>query len=198
MFKSCAHRLGYLHDFEPARQLANTWMQSGGPLHDIASCDQELLVALNYIAPVFPDAVLTAIEAVSNDPVFASRSNEHFSVFVRMLRKLAYEEKSFDRAAEVILKFAETEKAGEKNNSVVDQLQQLFSLCLSGTQATPAQRQTFLNRLLTSGNPRHLEIAGELFNSAFEASHWTSFGHIWFWCSHKELWLGAKKPWRNT
>lgn len=180
LFKSCAHRLGYLHDFKPAYQLASTWVQSGGPLHDIAACDEEHLAALDYITPVFPDTVLDAIEAASNDPVFISRSNKHFSVFVRLLRHLAYEDEMFDRAAGMILKFAKTENAGESNNSVVSQLQDLFSLYLSGTQATPARRQDFLNRLLTSGDLRHLEIAGELFNSTFETSHWTSFGSFDF------------------
>jgi hypothetical protein len=180
LFKSCAHRIGYLHDFLPAYQLAQSWVQSGGPLHDIASCDAECLTVLDYIAPVFPDTVLIAIEAASNDPVFASRSNNQFSLFVRLLCQLAYEDESFDRAAEIILKFAETELATEKNNSVVSQLRHLFSLHLSGTQATPARRQAFLNRLLTSDNHRHIEIAGELFQSAFEASHWSSFGTFGF------------------
>ncbi|WLE95785.1 MAG: hypothetical protein QTN59_13995 [Candidatus Electrothrix communis] len=180
LLKSCAHRLGYLHDFEPARQLADTWVQSGGPLHDIASCDEELLTALGYIAPVFPEAVLSAIEIASNDPVFTSRSNKHFPLFVRLLRQLAYEDEHFDRAAEIILKFAETEKAGENNNSVVGQLSSLFSLYLSGTQATPQRRQAFLNRLLNSNNPRHQEISSELFRSAFNTSHWSSFGTFGF------------------
>ncbi|MBN2267692.1 MAG: hypothetical protein JW725_05155 [Candidatus Babeliaceae bacterium] len=180
LFKSCAHRLGYLHDFGPAHQLASTWVQSGGLLYDIASCDEDLLTAFGYIAPVFPDTVLTSIETASNDHIFASRSNKHFSVIVRLLRQLAYEDESFDRAAEIILKFAETEKVGENNNSVVDQLRSLFSLYLSGTQATPKRRQAFLNRLLSSSNPKHQEIAGELFHSALEAIHWSSFGTFGF------------------
>lgn len=176
LFKSCAHRLGYLHDFEPARRLVDTWIQPGGPLYDVTSCDEGHLAALRFISPVFPDAVLTAIETASADPMFASRSNKHFSMFVKLLSQLAYEDESFDRAVDIILKFAVTEKAGENNNSVVDQLRHLFSLHLSGTQASPARRQAYLNHLLNSGNLRHLEIAGELLRSAFEASHWTSFG----------------------
>lgn len=176
LFKSCAHRLGYLHDFEPARKLAHTWMQVGGPLRDIASCNDELLTVLNFITPVFPDAVLIAIEEASTDAEFCTRINPHFSVFVRLLRKLAYEDQSFDRAAELMLRFAETEKSGENNNSIVCQFQSLFSLHLSGTQATPARRQAFVSRMLTSGKPKHLEIAHSLFRSAFEASNWTSFG----------------------
>ena len=101
-------------------------------------------------------------------------------MFVRLLGQLAYDDESFDRVCELILKFAETEKSGENNNSVVSQLQHLFSLYLSGTHATPARRQAFLNRLLSSGNSRHLDIASELFRSAFEASHWTSSGTFGF------------------
>lgn len=203
LFKSCAHRLGYLHDFGPARQLANTWVQSGGPLQDIASCDEELLAALGYIAPVFPDTVLTSIETASNAPIFASRSNKHFSVIVRLLRQLAYEDESFDCAAEIILKFAETEKAGENYNSVVGQLSSLFSLYLSGTQATPKRRQAFLNRLLSSDNPKHQEIAGALFHSAFEAIHWSSFGTFGFGARRRDYgWRpkthGEKMDWYSS
>lgn len=175
LLKSCAHRLGYLHDFELARQLASTWVQPGGPLHDIASCDEELIVALKYIAPVFPNTVLTALESASINPVFASRSNKYFSTFVGLLCNLAYEDESFDRATAIILKFAETEEAGENNNSIVGKLRNLFALYLSGTQATPLRRQNFLKRLLTSGNSRHQEIAEELFHAVFEVSNWTSF-----------------------
>jgi hypothetical protein len=187
LFKSCAHRLGYLHDFEPARQLANTWVQSGGLLHDIASCGEELLAAFDYVAPVFPNTVLAAIESASKDPVFTSRSNKHFSLFVRLLRQLAYEDESFDRATEIILKFAETEKADENNNSVVRLLGSLFSLHLSGTQATPERRQAFLKRLLSSGNPKHQQIASELFRSAFNASHWSSSGTFGFGARRRDF-----------
>ncbi|SMP71406.1 hypothetical protein [Anoxynatronum buryatiense] len=180
LFKSCAHRIGYLHDFEPARQLAYTWIQSGGPLYDIASCDEEHLEILSYIAPVFPEAVLTSIENASADPEFASRTNKHFSVIVRLLCQLAYEDESFDRAAEIILKFAETEKVDENNNSVVRQLSSLFSLYLSGTHATPKRRQAFLERLLSSSNPKHQEMTHKLFQSALEANHWSSFGTFGF------------------
>ncbi|MFH1983192.1 MAG: hypothetical protein ABIL58_15220 [Pseudomonadota bacterium] len=187
LFKSCAHRLGYLHDFEPARQLAKTWVQSGGLLNDIASCDEELLSALNYVAPVFPDTVLTAIESASKNPEFTSRSNKHFPVFIRLLRQLAYEDESFDRAAGIILKFAETEKAGENNNSIVGQLRSLFSLYLSGTLATPIRRQAFLKRLLSSGERRHQEIADELFRSVFETSNWTSFSTFGFGARRRDF-----------
>lgn len=177
---SCAHRLGYLHDFALAQELALSWVQSGAPLSDIASCDAQYLTALDYVAPVFPDVVLRAIEQAATDPAFASRQNSNFSRFVSLLYHLAYEDDTFDRAAAVLLKFAETEKAGENSNSIVHKFQQLFSLHLSGTEATPARRQAFVGRLISSSNPRHREIAGELLQSALRSQHWIGFGSFHF------------------
>lgn len=175
LFRSCAHRLGYLHDFEPALRLANSWVAPGGPLHDIGSCREESLSALLYIAPVFPETVLRLIESAAVGPGFASRENPHFSLFVRLLGQLAYDDDKFDRAVAVMLKFAEGEKSGENSNSIVSQMSQLFSLYLSGTQAPPSSRRAFVGKLLESGSQRHREIAGELLRAAFEAMHWTSF-----------------------
>ncbi|MCH4810431.1 hypothetical protein [Vreelandella neptunia] len=176
LFKSCSHRLGYLHDFEPARQLAYTWMKVDGPFHNITECDAELLTALTHIAPVFPDVVLAAIETASETQGFCSRNNQNFSIFVQLLRKIAYDDQYFDRAAVLILRFAETEKYGENNNSITSQLSSLFSLYLSGTQATPTRRHAFIKRMLDSGDVRQLEIVQDILGSVFQTSHWTSFG----------------------
>ena len=176
LFKSCAHRLGYLHDFEPARQLAYSWMKVDGPFHNITMCGAELLTALTHIAPIFPDVVLAAIETASETQGFCSRNNQNFSIFVQLLRKIAYDDQYFDRAAGLILRFAETEKARENNDSIARQLSSLFSLHLSGTQATPTRRHDFVKRMLDSGDTRQLEIAQDILRSAFEAFHWTSSG----------------------
>lgn len=174
LFLSCAHRLGHLHDFEPAARLAKSWVDPGGPLHDIASCEAEVLPALWYIAPIFPATALRLIEAAAAYPTFASRENSNFSSFVSLLCQLAYDENAFDRAVAVLLKFAEGEKAGENSYSIVGSMQQLFSPYLSGTQATPARRQAFIRNLIESGNARHLEVASELLRSALAVTHWTS------------------------
>ncbi len=175
LFKSCAHRLGYLHDCDAARDLANSWIGAGAPLEDVSSCSAEQLACLSYIAPVFPETVLASLELAAKKPGFASRANPSFVKVVRLLCQLAYEDNSFERAADLILMFAETEEAGERNNSVVGSMKHLFSLYLSGTQATPIRRQAYLAKLFRSSNVRQNEIAAELFHSAFEASHWTSF-----------------------
>lgn len=174
LLKSCAHRIGYLHDFEPARQLANSWILPGGPLHNISSCEQEYLTILNRIAPVFPETVLGVIELAANIDGFASRKNRCFDMLVSLLCQLAYEDDNFDRAVSIIQKFAETERAGENSYSIVKDMRQLFSLYLSGTQAAPLRRQDFVRKMIGSNNSRQREIAKELLYSAFETVHWHS------------------------
>ncbi|WP_024850125.1 hypothetical protein [Hydrogenovibrio kuenenii] len=174
LLKSCAHRLGYLHDYEPAQQLAETWMLPGGPLNDLGSCDAQQLAVISYIAPVFPETLLQTIERASSTPNFCTRENKQFSTFVTLLRKVAYYDEYFDRAAGLILKFAESERKGENHNSIVNHLRELFSLYLSGTLATPERRRSFLKHLMCSDIPRQNEIAKELFSSAFQTSHWSS------------------------
>lgn len=180
LLSSCAHRLGYLHDFSPARELALSWLSPGAPLSNITRCNDQQLAVLNYVAPVFPDVVLRSIEEAAADPEFASRKNPNFSRFVRLLCHFAYEAETFDRSTAVLLQFAETEKAGERNNSILTQLQQLFSLHLSGTEATPEKRQSFVRKLLASSNSRHREIAGELLQTAFKMHGWVGFGPFHF------------------
>jgi len=180
LLQSCAHRLGYLHDFDPARDLAFSWLKPDGPLSNISSCAQEHLIVLDYIAPVFPEVILHAIEAASEIPGFASRENPRFIQFVSLLLHFAYEDRIFDRASDILLKFAETEKLGEKHDSIVSRMKQLFSLHLSGTEATPVRRQTFVKKMFNSGNSRHREIAEEILDSAFESRHWTSFASFHF------------------
>ncbi len=175
MFQSCAHRLGYLHDFEPAHRLAGSWMDSGGPLEDILSCSEGLLTVLRHIAPIFPNRVLAAIERAITDSRFPSKENVNFYQLTSLLHDLTYEEERFEQTAELLLRLSEPKAPGGGANGVVQELRQLFSLYFSGTQAEPARRQAFIQRLV-SGSQRHREIAEELLNSAFETTDWTGTG----------------------
>lgn len=180
LFKSCAHRIGYLHDCAAAKSLAESWISKGAPLNDISACTPEQLVCLGYIAPIFPETVLSALAKAAEQPKFASRDNPSFTKIVHLLCQLAYDDSTFDRAATLLLRFAETEENEENNNSIVDQMAQLFSLYLSGTEATPSRRQAFVAKLFFSSNSRHFEIAIKLLNSALQASHWSSIGSFGF------------------
>ena len=176
LLKSCAHRIGYLHDCNAAKALAESWMVPGAPLGDILGCSSDLIDCLNFIAPVFPATVLLCLETASGQPEFASRSNPNYVVFVRLLCHLAYDDEYFDRAVALLLKFAEDEEDGENNNSIVAQIMQLFSLYLSGTQALPGRRRAVIEGLLQSSKHRCHQIAYRLLGSALQTGHWSSWG----------------------
>lgn len=175
LFKSCAHRLGYLHDFEPALTLARSWLDSEGPFHDITQCDGELSTALEYIAPLLPLEILTALENASKCQEFCLTNNLFYETIVRILWKIAYEEQYFTRAAELILYFAKSEKIERKYFIIVRYLARLFSLCFSGTQANTIQRLSFVEKIFNCDGIWQREIAEAIFNSAFEAGHWSAF-----------------------
>lgn len=173
LFKSCAHRIGYLHDFELAQKLALTWIQPGAPLYDLTLCSDEQLQVVDYIAPVFPDAVISAIELVVENQNFESSGKEYFDKFIDLLCKLAYEDRNFDRVINVIFGFV-TPSSALDEDTVFNSIRDLFSLYLSGTQALPSRRQHVLGRLLMSSNKIHQGVAVLLFQSAFQAVHWSS------------------------
>lgn len=174
LFKSCAHRLGYLHDFEPAQTLAGSWLKNYQPFHDITQCNTEELTILEYIAPIFPDKVLTLIENASINLDFYLRNHPHLKIIVRLLRKLAYEDQNFTRAAELILYFAKTEIKEGTNLGIVSSFAGLFSLFISGTQAKPIQRFFLVEKILECDGVWQRKIAEAIFHSAFEAVHWSS------------------------
>lgn len=163
---SCARRIGYLHHFKPATKLAATWIEQGGPLHNLADLDNAKVQALRQIAPVLPDLVLRLIEQASADPSFASRTNPRFSSLIELLSQLAYDDDKFDRALNLMAKFANGESANEKNDSIVDRMAQLFSLYLSGTHASPQRRRAYIEKLINSRDVRSTEIGGRLLKSA--------------------------------
>ncbi|MGL4386621.1 MAG: hypothetical protein ACRCR8_03725 [Snodgrassella alvi] len=188
LFKSCAHRLGYLHDFEPALTLARSWLDCEGPFHDIAQCDDELsTTALEYIAPLLPLEILTALENASKCQEFCLTNNLFYETIVRILWKIAYEEQYFTRAAELILYFAKSEKIERKYLIIVRYLAGLFSLCFSGTQAKTIQRLSFVEKILDCDGVRQREIAEAIFHSAFETVHWTLFEQFDFGARQRDF-----------
>lgn len=174
LFKSCAHRLGYLHDFEPAQTLASSWLKNYEAFHDITQCNADELTILEYIAPIFPDKVLTLIENASISSDFYLRNHHHLKIIVRLLRKLAYEDQYFNRAAELILYFAKSEIKEGTNLGIVSSFAGLFSLFISGTQAKPIQRFFLVEKILECDGVWQRKIAEAIFHSAFETVQWTS------------------------
>ena len=68
-----------------------------------------------------PELVLQRIENIT-EPSFFTRNNKQFYEWVRIFGYIAFDEKTFKRAIELIIKIAQTEKTNENYNSVRDVL----------------------------------------------------------------------------
>ena len=151
LLKSFGKRLGYLHGHEIAQDIVKSWLSPGGLLHDMGRLNGHGIQLLRNVAPVAPEDVLSVIE--SQDETFFSRENPHFSAFVDLLVKIAYDADLFERCVYLLAKFALTEREGENWDSIRDRLFGLFALYFSGTEAGPDARENLVRRFLSSDEP---------------------------------------------
>lgn len=175
LLKSCAHRISYLHNFHLARELASIWLNESELFSDIYDLNEDLMTVFVYIAPVLPEQIIQKIESSSINQNFQSLNTKHYSKIINLLSKLAYDEQFFEQTSSIILKFAENEDISDNNAVAIKALKNLYFMLLSGTNASPHQRQIFLSKLMHSNKTKHFEIAYKLFESAFKTSHWMSF-----------------------
>ncbi len=178
LLKSFGKRLGYLHDHEVAQRIVKSWLSPGGLLHDLHQLNEDSIQLLLNVAPAVPEDVLSAIEA--QDETFFSRGNPLFSTFVDLLAKIAYEAGLFERCANLLAKFALTEREGENRNSIQDRLFGLFSLYLSGTEANPDARENFVRRFLMSDKQNEQWLGLGMLRAALQSYHWFAVGDFEF------------------
>jgi len=184
LIKSFTRRLSYLHDSDVAISIVEEWLESDGWIgKSIEDLNEFGVAILKNIAPVSPEATLKAIERAANGSdgdVFTSRKNKHHSMFVRLLRHLAYDSELFQRAVNLVCRFAATEDLHEKNNSIRDVLNSLFHIHLSGTHATVESRAAVIQEMLDSGDPIYQDIGLQLLDSALEAWHFSASNEFAF------------------
>jgi hypothetical protein len=175
LLKSCAHRISYLHDSNISRELVSFWLNNSELFDDIYSLNEDLMTVFIYIAPVIPEQIIQRIESLSINQNFKLLKTQHYSKIINLLLKLAYDAQFFEQVSHIILKFAENEGILDNNAIATKALKNLYLMVLSGTNASPHQRQIFLSKLMNSNNEQQLEIAYKLFESAFKTSGWMSF-----------------------
>ena len=178
LLKSFGKRLGYLHDHEAAQDIVKSWLSPGGLLRALHLLNEDNIQLLLNVAPAVPEDVLRALEAQGK--TFFSRGNPHFSTFVYLLSKIAYEAELFERCVNLLAKFALTEKEGENRDSIQERLFDLFSLYLSGTEANPDAREDFARRFLMSDNPNEQRLGLGMLRAALQSYHWFAVGNFEF------------------
>ncbi|MFA6163060.1 MAG: hypothetical protein WC685_06500 [Methylobacter sp.] len=186
LLRSFSRRLSYLHKSEQAVEIAERWLSAQGILKDVSNLNDLGIAILNNIAPVAPKATLEAIERAANGENgqrFASRDNQHFVDFTRLLRSLAYEAELFERCATILCRFSLSEKPTENNNSIRNLLKSLFFLYLSGTHASAQQRLGIIEQLVHAESEQEQELGLLLLGSALE---------VWHFSNHYNFDFGAR------
>ncbi len=175
LLKSFSKRLSYLHDSEEANVIAINWLSESGILGDLNGLSSDEIEIFKNIASVNPKVTLDTLKKNAEIEGFATRQNNNFSSFVSLLRKLAYEERFFREAVDIIVKFARTEKDNENYNSISKPLSHLFHFVLSGTKASPEVRAEFINNLFVNGDDKDKKIAINLLSAALQSNSFISF-----------------------
>jgi hypothetical protein len=177
LLKSFSRRLSYLHDSDAAIEISERWLSKDGLLGDITHLNELRIHLLTNIAPVNPDLVLSVIRKSSMGETaheFFSRKNMYHSQITTLLRSLAYDKDLFDRATELLCRFALSEDPKENNNSIRGLLKSLFQIQLSGTHATPEQRLRIIKRLIESNDKDHFNLGINLLDSTLKTENFTS------------------------
>lgn len=182
LLKSFSRRLGYLHDSPEACAIAESWMKDEKWLVNLSALNELGTSLFLNLAPLVPEQALARLEAAfgsDGEVALTASSGLSHTRWLTLARNLAYEPSLFDRAAQICLAYAVSEKHGSHADSNV--WKELFHIHLSGTLAPPSQRASLLRNLLSSGTPRQQQMAIEglsamLNSSFFRSSHHFSFG----------------------
>lgn len=185
LMKSFARRLGYLHDCDTAREIANEWLAPEGWIGEATGNFNAFgMEVFKNIAPVSPEKALEAIERAANGnegKQFTSRENARFYDFVLILHHLAYDPVLFDRSVRLMCRYALSEEPGEKSRSIRDVLKPLFYIIGSGTHASVEARAKVVEELMVSKEQDDQKLGFLLLDTAlktrfFDSPHNIAFG----------------------
>jgi len=124
------------------------------------------------VAPVSPEAALEALERVGNgDPNVAALVSRRHRL---LLRSLAYDPILFERSATLLAQAATQSMDEQDIKETSNTFTSLFTLYLSGTHATIAQRLRVIERLLRSDEPKQRSLGLAALGEALKATHFSS------------------------
>jgi hypothetical protein len=176
LLTSFSRRLGYLDGSPEAQQIVRGWLNVGGFLADVLNLSDVGENIFRNVAPVDPEASLSAIERC----VPASLNNESATKckpYLSLLISLAYDVKLFERSVALLIKIAvalahgSPEPISQDANEASRALSSLFLIHLSGTHASPQQRELVIRSLLSSKNLAERDLGLRTLAAALEALH---------------------------
>lgn len=175
LLKSFSRRLGYLHESEEAKKVAEKWLVRDGLLTNVGLLSEIGLAMFNNIAPVSPETTLAAIEAELAGPNASGLIDQQWrrDRIGLVLRSIAYEASLFDRSIAAMTLLAVAEPSNDQTHPIEGALEELFHIFLSGTHATIEQRVMVVKHLLLSNEPRKRSLGLKLLEALLQADHFS-------------------------
>lgn len=172
LLRSFSRRLGYLHNHEKAQAIAKDWL--AGDLRDIpnkASGDLRDLrmEVLQNIAPVQPRLTLEFIKRAADNGVL-SREFPYVKEYTHLLFNLAYKEKDFDAAADLLVRMALSDYEYNDRENVRKTLCSLFGYSLSGTYAPLQRRLAFIKKTIEAEEEEEWQLGLRMLSSTMSRS----------------------------
>jgi hypothetical protein len=155
------------------------WLSPDGLLKDLPWLNDLGHAVFENIAPVVPEATLSAIErallkATAPEVILACER------YLRPLRLLAWDSTLFERCVRLIVKIVEAGEPKTERDEGKRVLASLFPIRFSGTHASIQQRLTVTNSLLASGEPRRRNVGVAALEAMLEATHFVPGGDFEF------------------
>ncbi len=178
LLRSFSRRLGYLHTSKEAVRIAHDWFSIGGLLGDVSTLSPLQMDVLINVAPVDPAAALEVIKRGIKGPNakdVLTPSNIARVRLVRLVRSIAYEKEFFEECLDILLAFALAEPESSKTDSTRDLIASLFTVYLSGTEASTQQRADWIRQAVQSADRKIQEIGFAALSSALKSDHFSSF-----------------------
>lgn len=175
--RSFSRRLGFLHDCETAQNIVDSWLSEKGLLANINALRPLGLDMFYNVAPVSPMATLDALERTLNgaaDVIITDINHPARYKIASLLRSLAFEGESFNRASMLLARFVIAEPPDHKHNATNGIFKELFHLYLSGTHASAQQRLHVIETLLKRSDGLSQECGLAALDEMLEAWHFSS------------------------
>jgi hypothetical protein len=190
LLKSFSRRLGYLHDSEQAKQIAETWLGPDGQLGNPARLnDLEIDMFMNA-APLTPGTALQAIEAAASGDegkAFLATEKQKRWRWCSLLRSIAYDPQYFNRSALLLARFVAEEVESHNHNSVRNSLKELFHLYFSGTHALVEARLDVIRQLIESKDSTANTCGLNALAAMMESRNFTSNHDFTFGGMHRDF-----------
>jgi len=173
--KSLARRLGNLDASPEARKIVTGWLAVGGWLGNVADLDALGKDVFDLIAPVAPEAVLSAFERSFRGPKGMEAARK-CPPYLSILRSVAYDPPLFERSIALMVQIVEAQPTEKDAEHAAKPFPTLFPIHFSGTHATIDQRLGVVKPLVVSDKPRRRSLGLKALKAALATSNVSGTG----------------------